>query len=914
MSSQSVAYAGQEGSAQPEENSTEETTEDGKTSEDVDTASTEIPTQSEKESEENSTEETTRDRENEEESVNASPETSEQPGKESTEDGETSEETDTVVLETSEQPEKESVENGKTDEETDTVISETAEQTEDSSMANSVEISTEELETGEDMDTESQEIKLLSEDIPIERSIIKPEIPDVDVSSLTPAKVYAAMTALENMEGYREGDPWTNTVPYSGTGDDVYRWAGGTIGGVNIVAVGCVAFAFTLSDAAFGNLQARMYAEGEFTYDDIKVGDILRVNNDTHTVIVLEVSDAGVVVAEGNIGTGDYQNKVHWGRGISKEEVMSSTSHYITRYPDGYVAPDDPTANESIGKGVLDGGLAWNLTKAGTLTISGSGPMPDFSGTGEQQWNQYSSQIRKVVIGNGVTKVGAYAFWNCGVLSAEISSSVTAIGNSAFRDTSLMSVTIPSSVKTIGDSAFQACQGLSSVTVSDGVEIICQNAFSGCTNLKSISLPASIEEVGSAAFFQCAEMTSATFASGSKQVKMGDNLFTQCYKLMSVKLPQNIDRIGEGMFQNCRMLPGVEIPQGAESIGGSAFASCLGMSVVIIPDSVTTIGIAAFSNSPLTDIYYTGTEAQWNSISKIGDTASAVSKATMHYNYVPVTNPDPDEGDNDDNSGGDTGDNDDSNTGDNDNPGDNNPGDGSSTDDNNPGDDSSTGDNNNSTEDDNNFGDNNGGDNDDNNNTGDNNTGGNSNAGDSNSNNSGNNNNTEGNNPGEGGDNNPGNNHDSVRPGNNSRKDQSDESTPKAAAWKPTTPDEIRRYGFVGKEEVQYTLPEENAYPIDVENAMQGPMCFQAFELVLGDYTIGRTYNIYAVSDTIYSTDQEVQITLEIPPALYKKDREYKMICVTEGGQPIVYDDLDNDPGTITIKTNRYFAYALIYK
>lgn len=848
MSSQSVAYAGQEGSAQSEENSTEETTED---------------------------------RENEEESVNASPETSEQPGKESTEDGETSEETDTVVLETSEQPEKESVENGKTDEETDTVISETAEQTEESSVANSEESSTEELETGEDMDTESQEIKLLSEDIPVERSIIRPDIPDVDVSSLTQAKVYAAMTALENMEGYREGDPWTNTVPYSGTGDDVYRWAGGTIGGVNIVAVGCVAFAFTLSDAAFGNLQARMYAGGEFTYDDIKVGDILRVNNDTHTVIVLEVSDAGVVVAEGNIGTGDHQNKVHWGRGISKEEVMSSTSHYITRYPDGYVAPDDPTANESIDNGVLDGGLAWNLTKAGTLTISGSGPMPDFSGTGEQKWNQYSSQIRKVVIGNGVTSVGACAFWNCGVLSAEISSSVTAIGNSAFRDTPLMSVTIPSSVKTIGDSAFQACQGLSSVTVSDGVEIICQNAFRGCTNLKSISLPASIEEVGSAAFFQCKEMTSATFAPGSKQVKMGDNMFTECWNLASVKLPSQIDCIGEGMFMNCGMLPKVEIPQGAESIKTKAFASCSGMTVVIVPGSVETMETGAFSDCPLTDIYFTGTETEWDSIWKSADVKTAVSQATVHYNYVPTVNPDPDEGDNDNNN---SGDNDDSNNGNN-NPGDNTGGDN---------DDNNSGDNNDS-----NPGDNNGSNN-DNNNTGDSNTDDNSssNPGD---NNTGNNNN-------------PGNNHDSARPGNNSRKDQSDESTPKAAAWKPTTPDEIRRYGFVGKEEVQYTLPEENAYPIDVENAMQGPMCFQAFELVLGDYTIGRTYNIYAVSDTIYSTDQEVQITLEIPPALYKKDREYKMICVTEGGQPIVYDDLDNDPGTITIKTNRYFAYALIYK
>lgn len=753
--------------------------------------------------------------------------------KESPEKKETGEEVNTASGEDTSQPvlTEESTEVEETSEETDTALGEDASQ--------SAEVFTEESteEVGEDADTDLQENDLKLEKVPKKRSMSR--ITTRDVTDLSPAAVYQAMIALKDQDGYKEGTTWTNDEPYPDADGD-YRWNGGPLDGKNINAVGCVAFAFTLSDAAFGNLPARMYARGAFTYDDIKVGDILRVNNDLHTVIVLEVSDAGVVVAEGNISTGDHKGKVHWGRGIPKEEVMSSTSHYITRYPDGYVVPDDPDADKTLDSGTLSGGLNWELTNVGTLTISGSGPMPDFVSASKQPWNKNSDDISKVVIGDGVTSIGACAFRNCGVLSAEISSSVKTIGNSAFHGSPIISVTIPSSVRTIGDNAFYNCQNLSSVTVSDGVETICQNAFYGCVSLKSISLPASVEKVGAAAFFQCTEMTSATFASGSKQVKMGDNMFTQCYKLMSVKLPQNIDRIGEGMFQNCGMLAGVEIPQGAESIGGNAFSSCSGMSVVIIPDSVTTIGIAAFSACPLTDIYYTGTEAQWNSISKIGDTASAVSNATVHYNYVPVTNPDPDEGDNGDNN---TGDNNDSNNGDNNNTGDSN--------------------------------------------TGDNNTGDRDNFG---------------------------NNHDRDRPGNNSSEDNSDENTLEAAAWRPTTPDEIKRYDCVGKEAVQYILSEENVYPIDIENAVQGPMCFQVFEFVLGDYTIGRTYNIYALSDITYSTDQEVQITLEIPSALYKKDRDYKMICVTKGGRPYIYDDLDNNPGTITIKTDKFFAYALIYK
>ncbi len=491
----------------------------------------------------------------------------------------------------------------------------------------------------EEDDTPQQDMPLQQEAAFAEGSTYGLDVRDNVIP--TPTEVYNAMIALKDRDDYKEGTIWTNDEPYSGSG---YHWNGGLLDGKNISAVGCVAFAFILSDEAFGSLPGRMYAAGGFTYEDINVGDILRVNNDAHTVIVLEVSDVGVVVAEGNISTGDHKGKVHWGRAISKEEVMSSTSHYITRYPEGYVSPDDPTANDIVDQGTLAGGLTWTLIKAGTLTISGNGAMPDFSNALEQPWipKDDDPPIRKVVIGNGVTSIGACAFWNCGVLSAEIPASVTTIGNSAFRESSIISVTIPSSVKTIGDSAFQKCQNLSSVTVSEGVETIGQNAFQSCTGLTSITLPASIGEVGAAAFFQCQKLTSVTFAAGSKQVKLGDNLFTQCYELMNVKLPQSIDRISDGMFQNCLLLSKIEIPQGAQSIGGSAFASS-GLTTVIIPDSVTSIGIAAFSPCPLTDIYFTGTETQWNSIRKIGDTAAAVSKATIHYNYVPEQPTPPDE-------------------------------------------------------------------------------------------------------------------------------------------------------------------------------------------------------------------------------------------------------------------------------
>ncbi len=696
----------------------------------------------------------------------------------------------------------------------------------------------------------------------------------------SPQEVNRILIGLKEQDKYKEGTPWTNDEPYSDQ-KGYYRWKGGTLDGVNIVAVGCVAFAFELSDKAFGSLPARKYAAGSFSFEDIKAGDILQVNNDAHTVIVLEANEAGVVVAEGN-----YNSQVHWGRMMSEDEVLRTASHYITRYPAGYVPPEDPDADVSIGSGTLDGGLVWNLTTAGTLTISGTGAMPDFGGVGEQPWNGNAGKIRKVVIGEGVTGIGSCAFRECGLFSVEISSGVTTIGSNAFRASSIVSVTIPSGVKTIGESAFQECQNLSSVTVNEGVETIGQNAFRSCTSLTSIALPGSVVEVGAAAFLQCTAMDSVTFASGGKQVKMGDNLFSQCYYLRKAVLPESIDRIGAGMFQNCLMLAGVEIPQGVETIGDSAFASCSAFTTVIIPASVTTIERAAFKNCPLADIYFTGTEAQWNGIWKDSDTTSDLSQAAIHYDYTPDTNPDPG-GDEDDGTENNPGDGD--NTGgDAETPGGDQPGNqpGETPGGDKPG---------------NQPGETPGGD-------------------------------KPGNQPGETpGGNNPGNTPGGNKPGSSSGSHTDSDSGNGESGlmasslinsgmgavietWKPTTPDEIKRYSCMGKEAVRCTVSKDNDYPIEIENAMQGPMCFKSFEAVLGDYTIGRTYNIYPLTNARYSMDKEVELTIQIPSDLYKEGRQYKMICVTEGGKPYVYNDSDNSPGTITIKTDKFHAYALIYK
>jgi hypothetical protein len=119
------------------------------------------------------------------------------------------------------------------------------------------------------------------------------------------------MTALKSK--YPEGLSFTNAVSY--------RWEAGKMN-----CYGCAAFAAILSDAAFGSLPVQKYYDA----GRIRVGDVLRVNGDSHSVIVLETKSDSVTVAEGN-----YGGKVHWGRSISRSDFSRDSAFYgLTRYTD----------------------------------------------------------------------------------------------------------------------------------------------------------------------------------------------------------------------------------------------------------------------------------------------------------------------------------------------------------------------------------------------------------------------------------------------------------------------------------------------------------------------------------------------------------------------------------------------------
>ena len=220
--------------------------------------------------------------------------------------------------------------------------------------------------------------------------------------NLTEQEAYTRMIALKEDARYAEGTEWTNSRPYSM--QNSYDWPYGA--GIGVTGgVGCAAFAFILSNAAFGALPATMRTSFAFS--------------DVHT---------GVVIAEGN-----YNKTIHWGRTLTRAEVESAAA-LVTRYPGGQPMPDGSSPNDPIdanAQGTLAGGLTWKLAKSGTLTISGAGAMPDYDSSQSAPWSGYLDSILNIVIANGVTRVGNNAFYGSKAFSVTIADSVTAIGDQA---------------------------------------------------------------------------------------------------------------------------------------------------------------------------------------------------------------------------------------------------------------------------------------------------------------------------------------------------------------------------------------------------------------------------------------------------------------------------------------------------
>ena len=218
---------------------------------------------------------------------------------------------------------------------------------------------------------------------------------------------------------------------------------------------------------------------------------------------------------------------------------------------------------------------------------------------------------------------------------------VTTIYDKAFYGNDIItSVVIPDSVTSIGDEAFRECYSLTSVVIGDSVASIGELVFYFCRNLTSVVIPHGVTSIGYGAFWNCESLASVVIPDSVTSI--GGWAFIGCSKLQFNE------------YENCKYLGSKDNPyfalievtkqnmstytihEDTKVIADSAFANCARLTTIVIPDSVSSIGTRAFSGcSGLKDVYYTGSEAEWKAIEIDSDGNADLTKATIHYNYVP---------------------------------------------------------------------------------------------------------------------------------------------------------------------------------------------------------------------------------------------------------------------------------------
>lgn len=307
-----------------------------------------------------------------------------------------------------------------------------------------------------------------------------------------------------------------------------------------------------------------------------------------------------------------------------------------------------PARAETVSEGTCGETLSWSLDDKGLLTVTGTGAMDEWNSSVSVPWNPLAGSVLEVEISDGVTNVGAWAFYGCKNLTklslpdtvtdvgifacAELpalkeirfSAALQTIGDSAFMScTALTQVTLPSSLKTLGMTVFLGCRSLSAIgvdgagafsaehgvlygdggktlcvypagkpdasfTVPDGVTAVSTAAFAEAAALQEVTLPESLTGLGDLAFSGCPALTRAVLPEGI--TTLPSYLFARCASLTDVVIPASVQEIGGGAFSECASLAEVRLPDGLLTLGEGAFSGCKALTALSLPDSLREIG------------------------------------------------------------------------------------------------------------------------------------------------------------------------------------------------------------------------------------------------------------------------------------------------------------------------------------
>ena len=288
-------------------------------------------------------------------------------------------------------------------------------------------------------------------------------------------------------------------------------------------------------------------------------------------------------------------------------------------------------AVQAAGSGTCGEHLTWTL-EGDTLTIEGTGAMYDYHGsapegelapwsTGGQVigWNIQTPgnrDIRRIVVGEGVTSIGDAAFDGCG---------------------SLTQVSLPHSLHSIGQLAFSDCTGLTGFTVPDSVTSIGAGAFRGCTHLKQAVLPDSVTSIGNQLFGGCTELEEVRFPAritaftDFDYVIYGDDapvgFLGDCYSLTRVELPVGMTRTPECCFWESTVGE-VVLPAGMLDATNEPFLYCVVDTVTVLDPGCRLEGTYSHAFG------FAGDDIQWEGTLRgyAGSTAQAYAeKYDLHF-------------------------------------------------------------------------------------------------------------------------------------------------------------------------------------------------------------------------------------------------------------------------------------------
>ena len=269
-----------------------------------------------------------------------------------------------------------------------------------------------------------------------------------------------------------------------------------------------------------------------------------------------------------------------------------------------------------------------------------------FTGT-EAQWTAVNKSNMTDRIPNAVVHCNAIvdgslrAFLRSDGETLEIEGTGNTLGTVYQNNTAIKSVIIPANITAISDGAFAGCENLKKVYFTgnesawnsvdigeNNTEIENAKVYTGVSTSGNIIY--NYTDINNTQLLINGNGTMDSFSSSSASPWKNNTTIS------SVTFENGFTSVGAYSFYGCSNMASAVLSDTITAIGESAFYGCANLSSVTIPKSVTTISANAFAScSNLKDIYFTGTRAQWQSITK-GAGNDALSNATVHYNVKTV--------------------------------------------------------------------------------------------------------------------------------------------------------------------------------------------------------------------------------------------------------------------------------------